>query len=161
MLSKDLLQQFEDNITRFDENIHAFENGEIDRQTFKGISGGFGSYAQKEQGYMLRLRLPGGHITKEKLKFLADKISEHQIPLLKLTTCQTIQFHDLSADSVPQLVRDALKVGIITHGGGGYKILIRTFPSHNHENCLDQHQVENGYYRFTLGIWWTSTYTIC
>ncbi|WP_379696829.1 hypothetical protein [Mediterraneibacter gnavus] len=40
MLSKDLLQQFEDNITRFDENIHAFENGEIDRQTFKGISGG-------------------------------------------------------------------------------------------------------------------------
>ena len=45
MLSKDLLQQFEDNITRFDENIHAFENGEIDRQTFKGISGGFGSYA--------------------------------------------------------------------------------------------------------------------
>ena len=37
----------------------------------------------------------------------------------------------------------------------------RTFPSHNHENCLDQHQVENGYYRFTLGIWWTSTYTIC
>lgn len=119
MLSKDLLQQFEDNITRFDENIHAFENGEIDRQTFKGISGGFGSYAQKEQGYMLRLRLPGGHITKEKLKFLADKISEHQISLLKLTTCQTIQFHDLSVDSVPQLIRDALKVGIITHGGGG------------------------------------------
>ena len=35
MLSKDLLQQFEDNITRFDENIHAFENGEIDRQTSK------------------------------------------------------------------------------------------------------------------------------
>ena len=25
----------------------------------------------------------------------------------------------MSADSVPQLVRDALKVGIITHGGGG------------------------------------------
>ena len=43
MLSKDLLQQFEDNITRFDENIHAFENGEIDRQTFKGISGCFPS----------------------------------------------------------------------------------------------------------------------
>lgn len=92
MLSKDLLQQFEDNITRFDENIHAFENGEIDRQTFKGISGGFGSYAQKEQGYMLRLRLPGGHITKEKLKFLADKISEHQISLLKLTTCRPFSF---------------------------------------------------------------------
>ena len=58
-------------------------------------------------------------ILQREIKFLADKISEHQIPLLKLTTCQTIQFHDLSADSVPQLVRDALKVGIITHGGGG------------------------------------------
>ena len=63
MLSKELLQHFEHDITRFEENILAFEHGEIDRKTFKGISGGFGSYAQKEQGYMLRLRLPGGHIT--------------------------------------------------------------------------------------------------
>ena len=49
MLSKDLLQQFEDNITRFDENIHAFENGEIDRQTFKGISGGFGAMHRRNK----------------------------------------------------------------------------------------------------------------
>lgn len=119
MLSQELLQKFEDDITVFEEKLHAFEAGEIDRKTFKGISGGFGSYAQKESGYMLRLRLPGGHITKDTLKFLADKISEHQISLLKLTTCQTIQFHNLSADSVPQLVRDALKTGIVTLGGGG------------------------------------------
>ena len=39
MLSKDLLQQFEDNITRFDENIHAFENGEIDILTLLLKSG--------------------------------------------------------------------------------------------------------------------------
>ena len=66
MLSKDLLQQFEDNITRFDENIHAFENGEIDRQTFKGISGGFGSYAQRgATSFMLRLRMNQGVMTKD------------------------------------------------------------------------------------------------
>ena len=71
MLSKDLLQQFEDNITRFDENIHAFENGEIDRQTFKGISGGFGSYAQRgATSFMLRLRMNQGVMTKDKLKFI-------------------------------------------------------------------------------------------
>ena len=37
---------------------------------------------------MLRLRLPGGHITKEKLKFLADKISEHLYPSIRLRNCQ-------------------------------------------------------------------------
>ena len=30
-------------------------------KAYKGFSGGFGSYAQRENGYsMLRLRLPGG-----------------------------------------------------------------------------------------------------
>ncbi len=44
MISSTLQQKFSEEISLFDEKIHAFEAGELDRNTFKGISGGFGSY---------------------------------------------------------------------------------------------------------------------
>ena len=119
MLNRDLYRQFLQEIPVFDEKIHAFEAGEIDRNTFRGISGGFGSYAQREGGYMLRLRLPGGRITKDILSFLAQEISSRHINLLKITTCQTIQLHNLSADDTVGAMRNALEAGIITKGGGG------------------------------------------
>lgn len=119
MINQKNIDLFRSELPIFEKNIRAFEAGEIDRKTLKGISGGFGSYAQKEGGYMLRLRLPGGHVSKETLQFLVDKIKEHQIDLLKLTTCQTIQLHNLSADSVITLIREALDFGIFTKGGGG------------------------------------------
>lgn len=119
MINQEAIDRFRLELPIFEKNIRAFEAGDIDRNTLKGITGGFGSYAQKEGGYMLRLRLPGGHVSKDTLKFIVDKINEHQIDLLKLTTCQTIQLHNLSADSVIALIRDALEFGIFTKGGGG------------------------------------------
>lgn len=119
MISSALQQKFREEISFFAEKIHAFEAGEIDRNTFKGISGGFGSYAQKTNGYMLRLRLPGGQISKETLRFFCDMIQTHHVNLLKLTTCQTIQMHNLNAASTVSIMRDALDFGIITKGGGG------------------------------------------
>ena len=38
---------------------------------------------------------------------------------MKITTCQTIQVHNLSASQVVSLMREALEQGIITIGGGG------------------------------------------
>lgn len=103
----------------FEEKIHAYKAGQIDRKTYKGVSGGFGSYAQKEEGSMLRLRMPGGRLTKKRLAFLADSVKEHNIDLMKLTTCQTIQLHNLSPDSTVELMKKALDVDIVTRGGGG------------------------------------------
>ena len=61
-----LLAVLRQDIDAFEEKIYEFTNGEIDRKAYKGFSGGFGSYAQRENGYsMLRLRLPGGRLTKE------------------------------------------------------------------------------------------------
>ncbi len=119
MISQELKDQFRREIDEYEKQALAFEAGALDRQTFKGISGGFGSYAQKNAGLMLRLRLPGGCLTKELLKFLADEVKEKSISLLKITTCQTIQAHNLSARSAASMMRNALEAGIITRGGGG------------------------------------------
>ena len=81
MISEDLIQQFVKETELFEERIQAFESGEIDRKTFKGISGRFGCYAQREKNYMLRLRFPGGRISKEHLSFLGEKTREyHYLP---------------------------------------------------------------------------------
>lgn len=104
----------------FEKVTRQFYAGEITVPQYKGFSGGFGSYAQRGgKASMLRLRLPGGRVTKEKLKFIADSIQKYHIDKVHLTTCQTVQFHNLSADTVCALAVEALDCGIVTRGGGG------------------------------------------
>ena len=115
-----LLAVLRQDIDAFEEKIYEFTNGEIDRKAYKGFSGGFGSYAQRENGYsMLRLRLPGGRLTKERLGFIAECAEKYSVPRMKLTTCQTIQMHDLPPQSVVEIMKRALDYDIITRGGGG------------------------------------------
>lgn len=118
-MNQELKEQFLKDIDIFENSIHAFKAGEIDRKTYKGVSGGFGSYAQREEGSMLRLRMAGGRLTKERLAFLADGVKKHNIDLMKITTCQTIQLHNLEPDSTVELMKKALDVDIVTRGGGG------------------------------------------
>ena len=109
MISEELIQQFVKETELFEERLRAFEAGEIDRKTFKGISGRFGCYAQREKNYMLRLRFPGGRISKEHLAFLGEKTREYPLELMKITTCQTIQVHNLTPSQVVSLMREALQ----------------------------------------------------
>ena len=68
---------------------------------------------------MLRLRLPGGRVTPERLHFMAQAVQQYHVPFLKLTTCEAIQMHDLTPDEVPAIMEAAIPCGIITRGGGG------------------------------------------
>lgn len=113
---KELMRQ---DIRLFDEKIHAFEAGELDKKAYKGFSGGYGSYAQRSGGNMLRLRMAGGRLTKERLAFIADGVDTYAIDRMKITTCQTIQMHNLSAQATVSLMERALSVDIVTRGGGG------------------------------------------
>ncbi|MBQ8143270.1 MAG: nitrite/sulfite reductase, partial [Butyricicoccus sp.] len=82
---RDLMRQ---DIPLFAEKIRAFDAGEIELKPFKGYSGGFGSYPQRTGGYMLRLRMAGGRLTKERLAYLAQSAADYKIDRMKLTTCQ-------------------------------------------------------------------------
>jgi len=111
---------FRGEIGAFRETVQAFEQGELDRKAYKGVSGGLGSYAQRDASkHMLRLRMTGGRLTLERLKFLAETVEREQVGRMKLTTCGTIQLHDLSAGQLPGLMEKAMDCGIYTKGGGG------------------------------------------
>ena len=115
-----LIEEFRKELAEFREMTDKFYAKEISVKEYKGFSGGFGSYAQKgQEASMLRLRLPGGRITKEKLKFIVDSIAQYGIEKVHFTTCQTVQFHGLDARSVCEIMEKALDAGIVTRGGGG------------------------------------------
>ena len=119
-MDKQWVKTFRNEIEEFKGTVAAYERGELDRKAYKGISGGFGTYAQRESGkHMLRLRMAGGRLTLDRLKFLADAIQREHIHRVKLTTCEAIQLHDLSAEQLPGLMESAIGCGIYTRGGGG------------------------------------------
>lgn len=133
-------EKWKGSIEAFKEKTEDFYAGKIDKKEYKGFSGKYGSYAQRDQkSSMLRLRLGGGVISKEKLKFIADVIEKHQINLVHLTTCQTVQLHHLHPFAVYDIMENALDYGIVTMGGGGdYPRNITMSPlSGLEEECFD------------------------
>lgn len=119
-MNQSLMTEFKEDLKDFREMTEKFYAKEVSVKDYKGFSGGFGSYAQRgAEASMLRLRMPGGRITKEKLKFLVDAIAAYDVRRVHLTTCQTVQFHDLGMKAVCDIMEQAMEVGIVTRGGGG------------------------------------------
>ncbi len=114
------IQSLKEDLPEFREKSAAFYAGEMSKADYKGLSGFYGSYAQRsgETG-MLRLRIPAGRLTKERLSFVADTIRRHHTRRIHFTTCQTIQLHDLDSDTICSIIDEALNVDIVTMGGGG------------------------------------------
>ena len=74
------MSKFRGDYQEFREMTEKFYQKEINVAQYKGFSGRFGSYAQRGgAASMLRLRLAGGEISKEHLKFIVDSIASHQI----------------------------------------------------------------------------------
>lgn len=114
------LAEFLPDLQEFKEKTMAFHNGEMSVAEYKHFSGGYGSYAQRGgQKHMLRLRMAGGRITKERLRFIVDACGRYGIDRIKMTTCQSIQLHNLEAEDLCVLIEEAWKAGMISRGGGG------------------------------------------
>lgn len=118
-MNEALRLEYKAEIETFARQIQAYTNGGLDKKAYKGFSGGFGSYAQRTEGHMLRLRMSGGRLTADRLGFLADCVERYGIRRLKLTTCQTVQLHDLAPWAVVEIMEAALDHDIVTRGGGG------------------------------------------
>lgn len=119
-MTKDQIAAFRLDLAEFRDMTQKFYRKEISVPEYKSFSGGFGSYAQRGgTASMLRLRLTGGEITKDTLAMISQCIEKYQISLIHLTTCQSLQFHNLTEAQVLSLIEDAFDHGIITRGGGG------------------------------------------
>ena len=107
-------------IPEFEKQTNAFYNGELSKKDYKGFSGKYGSYAQRDgKANMFRLRMSGGRITPEKLAFVMEQVNNHHINKIHFTTCQALQLHNVPPQDVYEIMKDALSVNIVSYGGGG------------------------------------------
>ncbi len=98
----------------------AYHEGALGKIDYKGYSGYFGSFAQRDgRSNMVRLRTSAGRITKERLAAIAAMIRKHNVQRLHFTTGQTLQLHDLSAAAAGDIIAQALDADIIPFGCGG------------------------------------------
>ncbi len=119
-MNRNYAEEFRADLAEFREKTKLFYEGKITVPEYKGFSGGFGSYAQRGgKCGMLRMRLYGGRVTKDYLKFVVESIDKYNIDRVHLTTCQTIQLHNLTGETICSLIEEAWDHGIITRGGGG------------------------------------------
>lgn len=119
-MAKDFLAEFLPDLEEFRQKTLQFHNCEITTAQYKGFSGGFGSYAQRGgKTHMLRLRMAGGRLTRKRLGFVIDSCEKYHIERLKITTCQSLQLHDLPPSILCPLMEEAWRAGMISRGGGG------------------------------------------
>jgi len=82
----------------------------------------YGVYRQKpkDSGYfMLRTKIPGGQINAAQAQVLQEITDEYGHGLCDITTRQTIQFHWLKIEDIPDIFERLDKVGITTSGACG------------------------------------------
>lgn len=116
-ISKDFLLKEIDELNKLG---HDFLNGQVNKMQFKGISGGFGVYAQQDQkSFMVRLRIASGVMNLDYAKKVYNLAKKYNLNQIHLTTRQAIQLHDLSIDEICSVMKEALNVDIHTRGAGG------------------------------------------
>lgn len=139
------IETWKSKVPEFVRTTKAFYEGEVNVSEYKGFSGYYGSYAQRGgQANMLRLRMPAGFVTKERMAFVTEMLQKYSVKMLHFTTCQTIQLHHLTGEQAGAIMEEALEAGIITIGSGG------DFP--RNVMCSPLSGVERGEY-FDVAPW--------
>lgn len=94
----------EKDILELERKIQLFKEGKIDEERFRSLRLARGVYGQRQQGVqMIRIKIPYGRLTSNKLRQIADVSDEYSTGRLHITTRQDIQIHYVSLDRTPEL----------------------------------------------------------
>lgn len=119
-ISEDTKKTLKNAYPEFEAACHAFFRQELPASKYKGISGKFGSYAERGgKTGMVRMRFSGGLITKKQIQFLAEALEKYHVSLVHFTTGQAIQYHKLNGNDILSLYQECFDQDIYCAGGGG------------------------------------------
>jgi sulfite reductase beta subunit-like hemoprotein len=100
-------------------SIEQFIRGEISAADLKHEAAPFGIYQQRNDLFMLRVRVAGGHITTRQLRDLANVVKQHNGGHVHLTSRQDIQLHDITPENIYGAIRQCGECALPFKGGGG------------------------------------------
>ncbi len=110
---------FEESHAELKEALPRFLRGEASSADVKHASAPLGIYQQRNDLFMTRVRVTGGHLTVRHARALAGIIENHGIGYAHLTTRQDVQLQDVPAEHVLDVVSDCSQHGLHFRGGGG------------------------------------------
>ena len=93
--------------------------GEASATDLKHASAPLGVYQQRNDLFMARLRITGGHLDLTDLRTVVEVIANNGIGYAHLTTRQDIQLQDVPAENVCDVVQTCNGRGLPFRGGGG------------------------------------------
>jgi sulfite reductase beta subunit-like hemoprotein len=103
--------------------IDQYRRGEIDPEAFKPIRLKHGIYGIRgSDAHMVRVKLPGGRITAEQFAKLGDIAERYARGVGHVTTRQDIQYHWVTIEDVPRLLRELESVGLTTREACGNSV---------------------------------------
>ncbi|MHC4997780.1 MAG: nitrite/sulfite reductase [Planctomycetota bacterium] len=80
----------------------------------------YGIYRSKQAGdHMARIVVPGGQITATHAKAIAKMANKHSCGKISVTTRQSLQYHKIQMNNLPEMLRDMKKAGLTTFHGCG------------------------------------------
>ena len=80
----------------------------------------YGIYRSKQAGdHMARIVIPGGQITATHAKAIAKMANKHSFGKISITTRQSLQYHKIQMNNLPEMLRDMKKEGLTTFHGCG------------------------------------------
>jgi sulfite reductase beta subunit-like hemoprotein len=108
---------------RFIALIDQFRRGELDPEIFKPIRLKHGVYGVRgSDTHMIRVKLPGGRVTAQQFTKLGDIAEKYASGMGHVTTRQDIQYHYVTIEDVPKVLRELENVGITTREACGNSV---------------------------------------
>jgi ferredoxin-nitrite reductase len=99
---------------------YKFLSGEVNKNDFKGASGGMGVYAQRSgKEFMVRFRMPAGIACIKDLKLIYDFANRYKVESIHITTRQAMQLHGITIDEVCEVMEEGINKGLYIRGSGG------------------------------------------
>lgn len=99
--------------------VEKYLNGELSAADLKHSAAPFGIYQQRDDLFMTRIRITGGHLAVSELSAIADIIDKNNIGYAHLTTRQDIQLQGVPAENIYATIRECTESGLPFKGGGG------------------------------------------
>ena len=93
--------------------------GEISAAELKHDSAPLGIYQQRNNLFMMRIRVTGGQIPVDKLAAIADIMDSYNVGFSHITSRQDLQLQDVAPLAIHPILKKLLDAGLPFKGGGG------------------------------------------
>lgn len=111
----------QEELVRYGEAVGARLRGELDEERFMAVRLQQGIYGQRQEGVnMIRIKLPGGRISPQQLKVVAEVLTDHsQEDIASVTTRQDLQLHTIPLGETPAALEKLAKQGLTSREACG------------------------------------------